>query len=514
MSIRVRYAPSPTGLQHIGGLRTALFNYFYAKSRGGRCILRIEDTDQSRFDPAALDDLYEVFQWMGIGFDEGPQAGGNYGPYIQSERAGIYRDHARRLLAEGHAYKCFCSPERLEGLRQSQNQNQSRSQGQNQNQKQKQKQPRGYDRRCRNLDGEEVARREAAGEAFVIRFKVPLEGESIVEDGILGNTRRRHRDISPDPVLLKSDGLATYHLASVVDDHLMEISHVIRAQEWLSSAALHQLLYEAFGWRPPNFLHLPMVLGKDGKKLSKRDGSTSIADFRKEGYLAEALLNHVITLGWSLGDREFFSCEELEQLFSEGYLNKASALFDHKKLQWYNAHYIKERSDEELIELCRPYLVERGLFEVPPAAAHAETGDRANEKLLREVMPLAKERMRRLSDISDLAGFLFVDEVDLGQLLQKNQDAQETLEVLRAVHADFDAIATLAADAFHAWFEKLAEDRDCKLGRVMMPLRMALTGSKASPPLHDCIRLLGKRRALRRLEAAIELLEGVVSRIP
>ena len=488
MSVRVRYAPSPTGLQHIGSLRTALFNYFYARSHGGQCILRIEDTDRTRFDPRALDDMYETFRWMDLDFDEGPEQGGDYGPYVQSERSDVYRDHARRLMDEGRAYTCFCSAERLEILREQQQHDGG---------------VQGYDGRCRSLSSSEAEQREAAGEPFVIRFRLP-EGAGVlhVEDGVLGTVKRACKDISPDPVLLKSDGLPTYHLASVVDDHLMNISHVIRAQEWLSSAALHCLLYEALGWKPPKFLHLPMVLGKDGKKLSKRHGSTSIAEFRREGYLPEALLNHVITLGWSLGEGEFFTREELKRVFAEGSIHKAPAVFDYRKLQWYNASYIRQADDERLVSLCRPYLEAAGLL--------AKEGTQPQkEELLLRVMPLAKQRMRILSGIPDVIGFLYTDLVleSADTILQKNQTREEALEALAAVRADFDSIAALDDEAFHAWFEKRAEELNCGLGRVMMPLRMALTGSKASPPLSDCIRLMGKETALRRLEQAIRLLE-------
>jgi glutamyl-tRNA synthetase len=301
MSVRVRYAPSPTGLQHIGSLRTALFNYFYARSRGGKFILRVEDTDQTRFDPRALQDIYDTFAWIGIHWDEGPDVGGGYGPYVQSERSDLYREHAHRLVEEGKAYKCFCTSERLDALRAEQAKDKKGHQG--------------YDRKCRSLSEAERAAKEAAGEAFVIRFKIPLEGETLVTDEVLGETRRKHVDINPDPVLLKADGFPTYHLANVIDDHEMAITHILRAQEWVSSAALHVLLYQAFGWEAPKFVHLPMVMGKDGSKLSKRHGSTSVIEFRRDGYLPEALVNYVTMVGWGYDEtREFFTIEELETL--------------------------------------------------------------------------------------------------------------------------------------------------------------------------------------------------------
>ncbi len=491
MSVRVRYAPSPTGLQHIGSLRTALFDYFLAKSRGGKFILRIEDTDQNRFDERALQDIYDTYEWLGIHWDEGPDVGGSYGPYIQSERVDLYRKFARQLIDEGKAYKCFCTEERLAALREEQAKSKDSHQG--------------YDRKCRNLTEAERAEKEAAGEPFVVRFAVPLEGETVVADEILGSTRRKHVDINPDPVLLKRDGFPTYHLAVVIDDHLMEISHVLRAQEWVSSAALHVLLYEAFGWEVPKFVHLPMVMGKDGSKLSKRHGSTSVIEFRKDGYLPEALMNYVTMLGWGYDETtEFFSKEDFERVFADGKINKAPGIFDYKKLQWYNGQYIARADDARLVELCKPFLIADGLMDSSEIDA---PGDKSG--LLLQVMPLAKERMRLLSDISSVVGFLF-SEVTLSgpeDLVQKKQEPSQTLDILKAIRDDFDKIANLDEQAFHAYFERMAEAFSTGMGKVMMPLRMAITGSKASPPLSDSIRLMGRETALRRLTAAIELLQ-------
>ncbi|MGI9255347.1 MAG: glutamate--tRNA ligase [Salinispira sp.] len=551
MTVRVRYAPSPTGLQHIGSLRTALFNYFFARSHGGSCILRIEDTDRNRFDPRALDDIYETFSWMGMSFDEGPAQGGRYAPYIQSERHELYREYAHELIRRGLAYTCFCSPQRLEQLREEQKRKGA---------------PQGYDGRCRNLPPELCREKKDAGLPAVIRFALPREGETLIEDAVLGTVRRARRDISPDPVLLKSDGLPTYHLASVVDDHLMEISHVIRAQEWLSSAALHQLLYEAFEWRAPVFLHLPMVLGKDGKKLSKRHGASSVAEFRREGYLPEALMNYVSMLGWSCANREFFTRNELEDSFVKGQIAKSPAVFDYRKLQWYNAHYIKQTSDDRLTELCLPILKEglteeragrsadSGAADSGAAAANvadsgaadtadAGTADSAaadsgaadsgaadinfpSAENLHELMPLAKERMRTLNDITAVLGFLYIDTIPNAELFQNMKNAAQARAALQAVcdalslpapdEAVGAAVPTLPVDGaddegFHAWFEELALRQQVGLGRVMLPVRMALTGSKSSPPLLDCIRLLGRKTVLRRLERGIKILSANIN---
>jgi glutamyl-tRNA synthetase len=267
-AVRVRYAPSPTGFQHIGGVRTALFNYLFARSAGGRFILRIEDTDRERYQPEALEDIYRTFAWLGFHWDEGPDLGGPHAPYRQSERVQLYRRHARELIDRGRAYECFCSTERLEQLKEEQRRSNL---------------PQGYDRRCRSLSAAEREKLAAQGLRPVVRLAVPLEGGTVFEDRLLGRIETANRDISPDPVLLKSDGFPTYHLANVVDDHLMAITHILRAQEWLPSTPLHVLLYEGLGWTPPVYCHLPMVLGQDGQKLSKRHGATRLGEFREKG---------------------------------------------------------------------------------------------------------------------------------------------------------------------------------------------------------------------------------------
>ena len=293
MSVRVRYPPSPTGYQHIGSVRTALFNFLFARAQGGTFILRIEDTDRERSNDQALQDIYDTFAWLGFHWDEGPDTGGPFAPYIQSERKELYHEHAGRLVESGHAYRCYCSSERLKELRE-----QQKKSGQSQ----------GYDRRCRDLEAGEREKREREGAPYVIRLKIPLSGSTGFNDRLLGEITRLNQDINPDPVLLKSDGFPTYHLANVIDDHLMGITHVLRAQEWIPTVPVHVILYNAFGWTPPEYYHLPLVLGSDGQKLSKRHGSVRVIDFRKEGYLPEAMINYVSLLGWSYDEsREFFT---------------------------------------------------------------------------------------------------------------------------------------------------------------------------------------------------------------
>lgn len=493
MDVRVRYAPSPTGLQHIGGVRTALFNYFFARAQGGKFILRIEDTDQERYSDEALDDLYETLAWLGITWDEGPIVGGPNGPYVQSERFALYKEYAEKLVADGKAYYCYCTPERLDAVRAEQQAAKSEQQG--------------YDRHCRNLGAEERAEYERQGIVPVIRLKVPTEGKTTFHDILMGDITRKNRDVSPDPVLLKSDGFPTYHLANVIDDHLMGITHIMRAQEWIPSGPLHIILYEAFGWEPPAYCHLPMVMGKDGQKLSKRHGSTAVRDFREQGYLSEALLNYVSLVGWSYdGEREFFTREELEELFTLEKINKAPGVFDYKKLDWFNGQYIRQKSDEELLALLLPYLLKAGFVTEP---IDGET----REKLLL-LTASAKERLKVLSDIVPLSRFLFEEPVwdDISLFAAKGVGldvATEALEradeVLKAGLASGTEI-TVIEDQLSA----LAGEMGVKVGAVFMPIRVALTASTVSLPLFDSIRLLGEERSLERIERALAILKSEV----
>ncbi|MDR1932222.1 MAG: glutamate--tRNA ligase [Spirochaetales bacterium] len=489
MSVRVRYAPSPTGLQHIGGVRTALFNYFFARAMGGAFILRIEDTDRERYDPRALQDIYDTFDWLGISWDEGPRAGGRFGPYFQSERTELYRQYAEELVESGQGYYCFCTSERLEKLRESQ-----AAKGQ------------GYDRHCRDIPPEEARARRAKGEACVVRLKIPLEGSTSFYDHLIGTIERANRDINPDPVLLKSDGFPTYHLANVIDDHFMEITHILRAQEWIPSGPLHILLYDAFGWKPPEYCHLPMVMGEDGQKLSKRHGSTSLVEFRSGGYLPEAIINYVSLLGWSYDDsRQMFSKADLEKLFTLEKLNKAAAVFDYKKLEWFNGVYIRERSDGALQAELMPFLQRAGIAGTPASAEE--------EKLLFDALPIIKERLRFLTDAPEMVRFLFKDvpAYTAEELLPKKMGAEETAKILTEVKslmfpADGKNFFDKTDEENEAAFRALAERLGTKLGSVLGPLRVAVTGSRVSPPLFESIRLVGKDKTAARIEAALRLL--------
>jgi glutamyl-tRNA synthetase len=483
MHVRVRYAPAPTGLQHIGSVRTALINYLFARSNGGTFILRLEDTDRTRYSDEYVKNLYDTFKWLGISWDEGPDVGGPYAPYVQSERFPLYQAKAKELVDAGIAYWCFCGEERLAKLRAVQVDSETSDMG--------------YDRHCRSLDPAESSARVAAGEKAVIRLKIPLEGTTKFHDALLGDIEWKNEDVSPDPVLLKSDGFPTYHLANVVDDHLMCITHVMRAQEWIPSAPLHMIMYSAFGWEPPVLIHLPMVLGSDGHKLSKRHGATAVDEFRKSGYLPEALINYVSHLGCSFEDgRDLFPLADLERLFKVERLNKAPAIFDYQKLEWYNGQYIRMKSDTELRDLVMPYLEEAGLVAGEPSPEA--------DALILGAMPLVKERLRFLSDAPIMLRYLFKEPPlpASEEFMPKKLDKARTAELLAAAGALLPSCDLTDLPGTEAKYRAEAERLGAKFGDLMMPLRVAVTGSRVSPPLFESIRLIGVPKALARIEKA------------
>ena len=479
MSVRVRYAPSPTGRQHVGNVRTALFDYLLARSCGGTFVLRIEDTDRRRFDPGALQDVYDTLSWLGLRWDEGPDVGGPYAPYVQSERLDRYRAVAERLLQEGRAYRCYCAAERLERVRAANN---------------------GYDRRCRNLTPAEHAARARSAAPSVIRFKVPLEGATRYEDLLLGTIERRNADLNPDPVLLKSDGFPTYHLAAIADDHAMRISHVLRAQEWVSSAPLHLLIFAACGWQPPRYAHLPAVNGPDGKKLAKRHGATGIGEFRRRGFLPAALVNYLALLGWSPGDdRELFRLDELERAFSLERLGRSGAVFDHRKLEWFNGQYIRMLSPQRLAAAIAPHL----------QAAGIELEDReqaALAALLRERLTVLDEAPRRAAFLAGGAP------LTAAELVPKRLTTPRAAALLRAAAALLQEPPREADDQrLEERLRELAAAQGVKFGDLMMTIRLAATGSRVSPPLFGSLRLLGGPRVRRRLAQALATLDQAAS---
>ncbi len=487
MSVRVRYAPSPTGLQHIGGVRTALFNYFYARSQGGKFILRIEDTDRERYNDESLQDLYDTLEWLGVQWDEGPDKG-DFGPYVQSERFAIYQDYAEKLLKDGKAYYCFCTSERLDAVREEQKKNKSKVQG--------------YDRHCRDLDPAEALKRKEAGEPCVIRLKVPMEGKTTFHDEIMGDITRKNSDVSPDPVIVKTDGFPTYHLANVIDDHLMEITHIMRAQEWIPSGPLHVLLYEAFGWEPPKYCHLPLVMGKDGSKLSKRHGATSLKDFRTGGYLPEAIINYITLLGWSFDDsREFFTKEDLEQLFSLEKLSKSPAVFDYKKLEWFNGQYIRQRDPESLKALLLPELQKDGVVSDPVTEEEMAVFDGA--------FPLIRERLKLTTDVSEMIRFLFkdIDSYETADAVPKKMELKDIPAILDSCSALLEGFEARSDEENEKIFFDKAEELGIKMGQILQPLRVAITGTRISPPLFESIRLLGVSKAAWRIKALSEQIQ-------
>lgn len=483
--VRVRLAPSPTGFLHIGNLRTALFNYLIAKKYGGVFLLRIEDTDQKRQVEGAAEKLVKILDWCGLKFDEGPGLGGSFGPYVQSERLEVYQKYAEELLKSEKAYLCFCSPERLEEMKAEQA---------------RRKLPPRYDRLCRDLSESEVEAKIRAGEPFVVRQKIPLEGEIAVTDEIRGEIRFRLENLE-DHVLLKTDGWPTYQLAAVVDDHLMEISHVVRGDEWISSFPKNILLYQAFGWMPPKFVHIPLTLNKEGGKLSKRQGDVAVEDYRAKGYLPEALINFCALLGWHpKDDNEILSLDEIIQKFEIKDIGDSPAIFDIDKLDYFNGWYIRQKPTSELAKLCRPY------FENKLGADDLRLKD---EEFLHGVVLLAQERMKKLSEVYELSEFFFAEPTyEPGLLIWKKLTAGEVKNNLEEVHKLLDKVppgewtkhSTRDAIMTHL------ESKDLKTGDYLWPLRVALTGRQASPGPFEVAGVMGKIESLKRIKKAVEKL--------
>jgi glutamyl-tRNA synthetase len=486
-SVRVRFAPSPTGPFHIGGARTALFNWLFARRHGGPFILRIEDTDQKRYDPSALTDLFEGLRWLGLEWDEGPEVGGDYGPYFQTERADLYRHWAGWLVENGHAYHCYCSPERLAQMRQLQ-----RSRGE----------LIGYDRNCRYLTRAQREELEATGDAHVIRLAMPIEGTTSFEDLIRGVITVENRT-QDDLILLKSDGLPTYHLANVIDDHFMEISHILRADEWIPTAPRHVRLYEAFGWEMPAIAHLPIMLDPSGKgKISKRRKQVGsqvyhvlVHEFRQAGYLPETMFNFLARIGWGMdAETEVFDWEEAIARFDLGSVNAGPASPPYSKLDWLNGVYIRQMPDDELALRIVPFFLDAGL-EVDPETVLAIT-------------PLVKERIKTLADAVPLTDFFFTDEISYEPeaLIGKKMDASSSLAALnrtRETVADLDPFdeATLEVS-----LRGLADELELKAGQLFGVIRVAITGKKVAPPLFGTMVVLGRGRTLAWLRSAEEAL--------
>jgi len=489
--VRVRFAPSPTGIQHVGGYRTALFDWLLARHFGGQFLLRIEDTDTARTVPGAVEAVLEGFRWLGLGWDEGPEVGGPYGPYFQTQRRDIYLRCTEELIASGHAYRCFCTPERLAGVRES-----LRARGL----------PPRYDRHCRRLAPDEIAARLAAGETYTVRLAVPYDGTTQIHDELRGVVSFENASLD-DAVLLKSNGLPTYHLANVIDDHLMRISHVIRAEEWIPSAPLHIITYAAFGWQPPLFAHVPDVLGLDGKKLSKRHGAKTLQDLRDAGFLPEAVINYLALLGWSYDDKEnVLSLDQIVAAFTLDRVGVAGARYDEGRLLWFNGYYIRQLTPDELTARALPFM-ERPHAEGGLPESVARPLDRAYAA---RVLRLEQERMKLLAEAPGMTEFFFTPTIsyDPKLLIAKQMDASRTLDSLRRAETLLASAAEWEAAAMEAPLRELVAELGLKPVQLFTSLRVAVTGRSVSPPLFETMEVLGRETSLRRLRTAIESLEA------
>jgi glutamyl-tRNA synthetase len=463
----------------VGTAYVALFNLAFARRHGGRFLLRIEDTDRTRFDPRSEQAIFDALHWLGLQWDEGPDIGGPFAPYRQSERVPIYQDHAAQLVASGHAYPCFCTPQRLEQMRKEQ---QARGEA-----------PR-YDRHCRYLSPEDVAHQRAAGLPEVIRFAVPLDGETSWNDLVRGHVAFQNENLQ-DAVILKSDGFPTYHLAAVVDDHLMQISHVARAEEWVSSTPLHILMFGAFGWETPSFAHVPLLRNADRSKISKRKNPTSILYYRQRGYLPEALINFLAQLGWTMPDgREIFGFEDIVEHFDWTQMTPAGPVFDLKRLDWYNGVYIRKLDDHELARRLQPFV------SVPAGRTQA-----VDLPFLERVAPILRERITLLSDAPALLSFFFTPPSDYlpEQLVGKKHDRAETREALLATTARLCTLPDWTAAAILQAVRDVANALNWSLRELFAPtLYVAITGSDRGLPLPESMEILGRDESCRRLEVA------------
>ncbi|NWF50770.1 MAG: glutamate--tRNA ligase [Ignavibacteriaceae bacterium] len=476
---RVRFAPSPTGYLHVGGLRTALFNYLFAKKNSGKFILRIEDTDRSRYVEGAVENLINALKWAELQFDEGPDIGGSFGPYFQSQRLDIYRKHADELLQKGKAYYCFCSPERLKALKEEQ---------------EKQKLPQAkYDKHCLSISPEEIENKIKTGQPFVIRLNVEPDQIIQFDDIVRGHVEFESNNVD-DQVLIKSDGYPTYHLANVVDDHLMKITHVIRGEEWLSSTPKHVLLYDVFGWERPLFAHLPLLLNPDRSKLSKRQGDVAVEDYRDKGFLKEALLNFVALLGWNAGDdQEFYYLDELIEKFSLDRVNKSGAVFDLQKLNWLNAEHLRKKSNSELLLLLKDEI------------SKSQFKDRyfPDEYLLR-VIESMKERVSFVRDLINNCKYFYEPPQEYEQKAIEKNWKPETPDQLKKLAEEFSKLTNPTKEDYENSFIKVSEELGVGKGKIIHPLRLAVSGQSTGPGMFDLLFIIGKNEVIKRIVTAIE----------
>lgn len=477
-TVRTRYAPSPTGFMHVGNLRTALYEYLVAKHQDGKFILRIEDTDQERLVEGAVDVIYNTLKIAGLEHDEGPDLGGDFGPYVQSERKDMYLPYAKKLIEMGKAYYCFCSKERLESLRE----NDEFSSG--------------YDRHCRNLPKEEIERLLSSGTPYVIRQKMPLDGSTTFEDAVFGSITVENSELQ-DQILIKADGYPTYNFANVIDDHTMGITHVVRGCEYLSSTPKYNLLYEAFGWEIPTYIHLPLIMGKneDGSvsKLSKRHGATGFEDLLKEGYLPEAIINYIALLGWCPKEnREIFTLKELCEHFDISGISKSPAVFDYDKLAWFNAEYIRAMTLEQFTEIATPYFKQA----MPD-----------KELDWSKVASILQQRVTQLTQIPSMIEFLYkLPEYDKELFVNKKSKTtlENSPEMLKLVIRGLEKLPVWDNQSIHDCLIQIAQDNGLKNGTVMWPARIAASGQSVTPGgAVEILDILGREEALARLNKGL-----------
>ncbi len=491
MTVRVRFAPSPTGFVHIGSLRTALYNYLFAKKNNGKYIIRVEDTDRTRLVEDAIEGMIRSMEWAGVVHDEGPflendhiVQRGEYGSYIQSERLDTYKKYVDELIESGHAYYCFCTKERLDDLRENQ-----RADGKTSR----------YDGHCRSIDIEEAKKRVESGEEHVVRLKLPENRDIVFEDLVRGKVTFNTADLD-DQVLIKTDGYPTYHFAVIVDDHLMEISHIIRGEEWLSSTPKHVYLYEAFGWDVPKYVHLPNILNSEKKKLSKRHGDVAVEDFSRKGYLPEALINYIALLGWSPDDeREIFDMEELIEHFSIERVSKSGGVFDVDKLNWMNNHYIKEADDDRLTNLAMGYLLGSGIIDDEEITEKYEW--------IKSIVSLVKEKLDYMMQITP-----YVQEFLTEEVVVEEEDAKEIIkmdhvkDLLTEFKSRLNGLELFEAAEVKKVIKSLQKDLGIKGKDLFMPIRVGVTGTVHGSDLVRTIEILGKDKAIKRLDSIIEKL--------
>ncbi len=478
-NIRVRFAPSPTGYLHVGGLRTALYNYLFAKKNNGTFILRIEDTDRNRFVEGAVDNLIAALKWCGLEYDEGPNTKGNFGPYMQSQRLELYKKYSEELVNSGHAYYCFCTHERLEALREEQ---------------QKQKLPQAkYDKHCLHLTPEEVKSNLDSGVQHVIRLNVPADKQITFDDIIREKVIFNSSNID-DQVLIKGDGYPTYHLANVIDDHLMKITHVIRGEEWLSSTPKHILLYDFFGWEKPIFAHLPLLLNPDRSKLSKRQGDVAVEDYRAKGYLKEALVNFVALLGWNAGDgKEFYDMHALIENFSLERVNKAGAIFDLEKLNWLNAEHLRKKEDKEILSMLKDEIVNSSF-----------NMNEYKDDYLLQVITSMKERVSFICEFLTKSPYFFEAPVEYDSSSIEKNWKEETAFQMEKLNDAFLRINDPIKENFEIALAKIAEELNVGKGKLIHPLRLAVSGMSSGPGVFDIVSIIGIEETSKRIKSAIE----------